>query len=146
MHHADGGGRKKLDDIFRVGDRIEVSADIPETPVPRVQVMVDREGGTGQRGAAEWHDIQAHPASLHPFGIPREHVDVRHEMVGQQDGLGPLQMGVTRHDDIDVGLGKVDEDPLQAGQQAEDVSSASRRYMRTSRATWSLRLRPVWTF
>ena len=43
-------------------------------------------------------------------------------MVGQQDGLGSLQMGVARNHHVDVGLGQADEDPLQAGQQAEDVS------------------------
>ena len=122
MQHAHGRRRQELDDEIPVRDGIQAVRGERREPqqVGRVGA-VDWEGRAGQGGAAQRHDVRAHPAALHALGIPREHLDIGHEMVGQQHGLGPLQVSVARDHHADVGLGQADEDALQLGQHAQDV-------------------------
>jgi hypothetical protein len=60
----------------------------------RVNSLSSRIGGAGQGRRAQRHGIHALVGIGKPFLVPAEHLIIGHEMVGEQHGLGPLQMGV----------------------------------------------------
>ena len=70
---------------------------------------VDGEGGPGQGTGAERQDVDPLEAVLHPPLVPLEHLHVGEHVVGEEDRLGGLQVGVARHDDVEVALRLADE-------------------------------------
>ena len=86
-------------------------------------LAIDRIGRPGKRRRTERHDVGPFQPVLHPFRVARKHLVVGHQMVSEQHRLGPLQMGVTRHDDIDGLLGQFDKHLSQVYQLVDDSNS-----------------------
>ena len=61
---------------------------------------VHRIGGGGQGARAQGALVQPLQAVLQPGDIPLEHVGVGHHVVSKGGGLGPLKVGITRHDGV----------------------------------------------
>ena len=61
-------------------------------------------------------------------GVAPEHLVVGEQVVGEEDRLGRLQVGVAGHDHVEVGLGLVEQRPLQArrGSRGWPCSSSRR--------------------
>ena len=80
---------------------------------------VERQGGAGNRAAAERADVHARVAIPEPLAIAFEHLDVGEQVMREIDGLGALQVRVAGNDDVGVVLAERDERALQAGDFAE---------------------------
>src|SRR3989304_695093 len=92
VHRASGRERKRNSE----DDQYTISSASRDR---RVIVTAQGERGPGQRPRPERRDVHA-PARLHePVGGPGEHLPVRQEVMGEEDRLGPLQMGVAGKDD-----------------------------------------------
>ena len=100
------------------------------------------------RAGAERHHVDARAGVRQAAPIALEHLDIGEQMMGEQDGLGALEMGVAGQHGI---VPRVRHDPrARAGAHArpEEMASISSRQIeaRRSVATWSLRLRAVCSF
>lgn len=47
--------------------------------------------------------------SIEPLHIPSEHFNISHQVVGEGDGLGPLQMRVARHNGFGMFAGHIQQ-------------------------------------
>ena len=70
-------------------------------------------GGGGQGPGTQGGLIQPGPAVLQPGNVPAEHVGIGHHGVGEGDGLGSLEVGVPRHDGVQVAFRLADEGLFQ---------------------------------
>ena len=121
MHHEDGQGGQQLDGVITVGDRVHgVVGGLFEAQGLGRGEPVHGIGGGGQSAGPQGALVQPLQTVLQPGHIPLEHVGVGHHVVGEGGGLGPLQVGVTGHHRIQVGLGLLDEDLLQIQHLADD--------------------------
>ena len=82
---------------------------------------VHRVGGGGQGARPQGALIHPLQTVLQPGHVPAEHIGVGHHVVGKGGGLGPLHMGVARHDGLQVGLGLLDQNLLQLQHLADDL-------------------------
>ncbi len=55
-----------------------------------------------------------------PLGVPGEGLHMGEHVVGEEDGLGVLEVGPAGHRDVRVGLGEADQRALEVGDQAAD--------------------------
>ena len=100
MHHGKGHGEGDLGAEVPVGDAVQaVLAHLGEAQEPGGKLAVQGVGGAGQGAAAQGHDVHALQGVLQAGEVPQQHLGVGHEMVAEGDGLGPLHVGVARHDD-----------------------------------------------
>ena len=103
MHHQDAGRRQKFHDIVTVADRVQgIAVNLLEIQLGGHELPVYGEGGACQRPRPQGHNIRPAVDPPETLKIPGQHAEVRQQMVGEQDGLGPLQMGVARHDYLPV--------------------------------------------
>ena len=77
---------------------------------------VDGIGGARQGAGAQRALIQPLPTVLQPGDVPGKHLGVGHKVLGKGDGLGPLEVGVSRHDGALIPPRLLAEDPLQLQQ------------------------------
>ena len=77
-------------------------------------------GGARQGAAAKGQAVGALVAVLKALDIPAEHLVIGHQIKGQGDRLGPLQMGITGHDGLGVGLGQRNQRFFQLVEQVRD--------------------------
>ena len=106
MHHGKGGSSVELDQKVPVGDRVHtVSCDAIETKLPGHELPVCRVGDAGQGPGPEGKDVGPSAAVPEPLYIPLGHLEICQQMMGYQDGLGALEVGVAGHYRIGVGLG-----------------------------------------
>ena len=66
-------------------------------------------GHAGERAAAEREHVGADAGLPEALGVPAEHLEVRQHVVGEEHGLGPLEVRVARHHGVRVSLGQPDE-------------------------------------
>src|SRR5262249_30222951 len=71
-----------------------------------------------ERRGAERQDVDALAGVAQSFAVALEFLDVREEVMRREDRLGPLQMGVSRQDQVAIALGSFEERPLQSEQEA----------------------------
>ena len=66
--------------------------------------------------------------------ITGQHGEIGHQVMTEQDGLGPLQMGIARHDDVAVLLRRFDDGFLQLDHQLRNRGDfPARVHMRIQR-------------
>ncbi|MNZ93614.1 hypothetical protein D3C78_1126890 [compost metagenome] len=74
---------------------------------------VDRVGGTGQRTAAQWADVQALQRVLQTAFVTRQHFHIGQAPVGKGHRLRTLQVGISRHYRVLIGFGSFHQRLLQ---------------------------------
>ncbi len=122
MHHQDRRGRAELQGEIAVGNRVEaVAGDPVEAELLGHELPVDGEGGAGQGPGAQGQKIEAPQHIGHAPGVAANHLVVSQHVVGKEDRLGGLQVGVAGHDDGEVGFGLAQQRLLQLVEVAEDV-------------------------
>ena len=121
MHHQDGAGGEELDGVVPVGDRVPgVFGGLPEAQQLGGELPVHGIGGGGQSAGAQGALVHPLQAVLQPGHVPAEHVGVGHHVVGEGGGLSPLEVGVTGHDGLQIGLGLLDQDLFQIQNLLDD--------------------------
>ncbi len=89
---------QELQEVVPAGHGVEaVFGQAAEAQVGGDQGGVDGQAGPGQGPAAEGHVVQPFPQVGQPFLVAAQHVVIGQEVVGHQDRLGPLKVGVARH-------------------------------------------------
>ena len=107
---------------------------------------VEREGGAGDGSAAEWAEVHAGAGVGEAGEVALEHGDVGEEPVGEEDGLGALEVRVAGHDGVACWASAwVRSASTQSRRPRVVASMASRTKRRMSVAICSLRERPVWS-
>ena len=93
-------------------------------------------GGGGQGTAAQRRDIQAAQSVGQAVKIPQKHFRISQEMMPEGDGLGPLEVGVARHDGGGMRLRFAAEHPdelpeliLQAGHRVSKGQAEIQRHL-----------------
>ena len=95
VHPEQGQVEQRLGHEVAVGHRIErVLEAAVEPELGRDVVGVERQRGTGERAGAEGRGVEAVDGGEHPVDVAGERPPVRQQVVRQQHGLGPLQVGV----------------------------------------------------
>ena len=121
MHHLDGERRAELCGKVAVGHPVDgVEADPVKAEPCRLQLPVGVVGGAGQGTAADGRHVQPSSAVREPSEISQQHHRIGHELVAEGNGLGPLQVGIARHDGGLVFLRLVAEDRGEAFGQRRD--------------------------
>ena len=122
MHHQNGAGGQKLDGEVPVRDRVHgVVGGFAEAQGLRGGEPVHRVGGGGQGASPQGTLVHPLQAVLQPGHVPADHVGVSHHVVGEGGGLGPLEVGVARHDGVQVGLGLLHQHLLQVQALGDDL-------------------------
>ena len=115
VHQTGGGSSNELDHEVAAGDGVHrVGRDAAEAQLPRQEVAVYGVGDAGQGAGAQGKLVGPLAAVQQPPPVALQHPEVGQQVVGEEDGLGVLQVGVAGHDDAQVGLGQGDDGPLQA--------------------------------
>ena len=123
MHTEDGRHGQELGHEVAVGDRIQaVLADAREPEQPGDVRPVDGQGRSGQGAGPERQHVHPCAAFGQTFGVAAEHRVIGQQMMGEQHGLGALQVGVARQDDRAVAFGESGEPLLQARDQLAERS------------------------
>ena len=98
MHHEDGRGRKKFQEV------IPVAYSVHAVAINRVKIefLGHLEAVNGKRcprhgTCPEGHDVRTFPHPFKAAEIAQEHIEVGQEMMAESNGLRPLQMGVPGH-------------------------------------------------
>jgi len=110
----DGGdeaeGGEELDGEIAIADGVHrVVSDGGKIEQPGDKLAVENDGGPGDGAGAERHDIHALAGVADAFEVALEHLDVGEQMVGEEDGLGALKMGIARNDQVAVALGEPEQ-------------------------------------
>ena len=97
-----------------VGDGVHaVCTDGVEAELICDELAVEGVGDAGEGAAAEGEDGGGVPALLEAALVSLEHLKIGEEVMGQQDGLGALEVGVAGHDDVCVLFGLLQEGLLE---------------------------------
>ena len=125
--------------VDRVGRRV-VEAELAGDGV-----RVEAEAGAGQgAGAVRRVGGDAAVPVAQPLDVAQQRPGVGEQVVGQQHGLGVLQVRASRHHHVEVAARLVGERVDEVERAARRSACAwSRRNILNSVATWSLRLRPA---
>ena len=137
----------------RLGDEVAVAHRVERVLEPAVEpellgdeVGIDPERRAGERTGAERRHVEAAPGREHAVDVARERPPVREQVVGEEHGLRPLQMGVPGQVGVADLRGASFQGPLQLEHVARSrVRARARVNSRSAVATWSFRLRPVWS-
>ena len=118
MHAENGRHGQELGHEVAVGDRVQaVLADAREPEQPGDVRPVDGQGRAGQSAGPERQHVHPLAALGQAFGVAAEHGVVGQQVVGEQHGLGTLQMGVARQDERAMPFGEPGEPLLQTREQ-----------------------------
>src|SRR5688572_17893464 len=86
---------------------------VDEAEELRDEFTIERDGGAGDGAAAERADVGAIEAIFHAAAVALEHFAIGEEVMGEEDGLGALQMRVAGNDDVDVVLSEIEKSILK---------------------------------
>ena len=122
MHHHNRAGGEELNGKVTVGHGIHgVVGGLFETQGGGGLEPIHRIGGGGKGARPQGALVHPLQAVLQPGHVPAEHIGIGHHVVGEGGGLGPLHMGVARHDGLQVGLRLLDEHLLQVQHHVDDL-------------------------
>ena len=131
MDAAERDDEEQFGDEIAVAHRIHaVAADLVEAELPGEKRPIEHDRGAGDRAAAERQHIEPARGIREAVGIALEHLDVGEQMMGEEDRLAALEMGVAGHDHLGV-PGRALQPARAAGR--EEPANA-RRPRRGSRA------------
>ena len=110
MHREDAEGGEGFEGEVAVAHGVEaVATGAGEAHVFGEQFTVDGVGTACEGAAAEGGDVEAGAGVGEAGVIACEHLVVGEGPVGEEDGLGALEVGVAGEDDVDVLLSEGDE-------------------------------------
>ncbi len=113
VHHRERGRGEQLHDEVAVRDRVQrVGGDAVEAELPGRRLAIERIARARQRPGAQRRDVEPAAGVGEPAAVSLEHLDVGEEVVGEQHGLGRLDVGRPRQDGVALALGQADERPL----------------------------------
>src|SRR5439155_21639960 len=113
MDQAEGRPREELDDEVPIAHRVDrVRGYAVESGLASRRLPVERIAGAGQSTRPERRDVRPSAGIRQPTPVALEHLDVREEMVREQDRLCRLEVRRTRHDGLAVPLGEPNEGAL----------------------------------
>ena len=122
MHHAHGAGVLEVEQVVAVGDGVERVGDrAREAQELRGACAVERVGGASQRGRAERVGVGGVASGGEAREVAREHPEVREQVVGEQHGLRVLEVRVAGHHDVEVLVGRVEQDAAQLDVAGEEL-------------------------
>ncbi len=102
VHAEQGDVEQRLGHEVAVRDGVQrVLEAAVEAELGGHEVGVEREGRPGQRPGPERRDVQPVHRDQEPVDVTGQGPSVGQQVVGQQDRLGPLQVGVAGQ--VDVG-------------------------------------------
>ena len=82
--------------------------------------LIQRIGRTGQGAGTERHHICQLPGKAQVLEITGQHGKVGHQVVTEENRLGPLQVRIARHDDIVIFFCSLDDTFLKLYEQLGD--------------------------
>ena len=85
------------------------------------RLRVDGKGGAGQGRSPQGRDLDAGQGFVQALEVPPPHLVIGQEVVGEQDRLGPLQVGVAGHDDVLVQVGQAHPGQAQVGEIMDEA-------------------------
>ena len=99
MHHQNGQIAQQLQGVVPVADAVHgVAAGAVKAQGRRRLKAVDGVGGPRQGPGAQGALVQPLAAVLQPGYVPGELGGIGQQVLGEGHGLGPLQVGIARHD------------------------------------------------
>ena len=105
VHHQDAESAHQFYTEVPIGNAVDgVHGDAVKTQLLGFKFPVGIVGGTGQCAATDGGDVHALAAISQTVQISQQHHGVSHQVMGEEDGLGSLQMGVAGHDHGLVGF------------------------------------------
>ena len=111
MHHHGGQGREQLHAEIPVRDGVDaVAAGAVKAQGGGGHPPVGGIGSAGQGAGPQGRLVHALHRVPDAGDVPGEHHAVGQELLGEEDGLGPLQVGVAGNDGVRVGLRLVGDD------------------------------------
>ena len=103
MHHQDGQRGEQLHAVVTVGYAVErVVGQAGKAKLLTNEVTVDGISGRSQCARAKRHFVHALVAVLQAGYVALEHVGIRHHIMCKGRRLCALQMGVARHNRIEI--------------------------------------------
>ena len=122
-----------------------VARDRGETQIARDGLAVERKSAARQRSAAQRHHVDPRASLLQPLEIPREHFEIRQQIMRPQHRLRAPQMRVAGNHRVGISSARTPAAPASVRPAAPPRDRFRRAATsRTSSDTCSLRLRPVW--
>ncbi len=114
--HEDGRRRQEFEDKIPVADGIDaVSVAGGKAQLGRRISPVDGKGGSRQGPGPQGGAVGPASAIPEPLPVPLQHLEIGQEMVGKEDGLGPLQVGIAGHDHPQVPFRQPQDGFLEPG-------------------------------
>ena len=93
-----------------------------EAELPGDGFAVHRVGHAGECSAAEREHVGPGAGLPEALCVPAEHLEVGQHVVGEEHGLGPLEMRVARHHGVGVSFGQPDQRDAQPVDSVQDVA------------------------
>ena len=122
MQVADAASRST--DKVPVRHRVHaVGGDPAEAELVRYRAPVERVRRASDRAAAQRHRVGHFGSLLKPLYVPAQHLKVGEQVVGEEHGLAPLKVRVTRQDHIDMRPGRLHDylpEPVKAAEYPGD--------------------------
>ena len=114
MHPDHREAKKKFTNEIAIADRIETVLTYPRKPeLLRDSLAVEGDRRSSQRAGTEWQNIRSCIAITEAFSVAAESFNLRQQIMREKNWLSTLQVGITRHDNIDVLLRKIEQCGLQ---------------------------------
>ncbi len=110
MHSNHRETKKKFANEVTIANRVEtVLADTSKSEFAGDQCAIENDRGASERTGAERQNVRSFQTIIETFDIARKRLDLAQQVVREQNRLRALQMGIPRHDDIDILLGKIEK-------------------------------------
>ena len=121
MGHDQAGGRRQFDGEVSVAHRIQrIARSGSEAQQLRGVLTLDGVAGASQGCGAQWRVVETRATVPQAAMVALQHLEPRHHVVAEGDGLGGLQVGEPGHDGVGLALGDVQQGQLQALQRGTD--------------------------
>ena len=123
VHGADCRRRVEIQQKIAVGHRVHaVGGDARKAQLARHEVAVYGIRQSRQCAAAERHDVRPLARLRKALGVPPQHLEIRQHVVGEQRGLGALEMGVARHGGVRIRRRALDQPAPQTANRRQRIA------------------------
>ena len=122
VQHTDGRGGLVFQEKIPVGNGVHaVGGDFREVQFLSQKIPVRGIGDAGQSAAAQGHTVDPAAAVPESGAIPLEHLKISQQVVGEQDRLGPLQVGIAGDQHAVILFGQGQQGCLDAAHGGQGV-------------------------